>query len=145
MTNLERKFEKIETQLRKLYSFLEGVSIDITEGYGLDVATCYRPASQSINLDLKSLRKAHGTERYVRRFGSQKTFEEFVLVILLHEICHAKQHHTVPTHRLIASLNQIQPGDVESHDESWVEQEADEWARVELRKWKKQRRISSTN
>lgn len=144
MTILERKFEKIETQLRKRYSFLEGVAIDVTEGYGLAIATCYSPANRSINIDLKSLRKAHRTERYVRRFGTQKTFADFVLVILLHEICHAKQHHTIPDHKLIVSLNQIQTGDVASHDESWVEQEADKWARVELRKWKRSSRTSTS-
>lgn len=139
MTSLERKFEKIVEQLHKRYSFLEGVSIDVNEGYGLDVATCYRLESQSINIDLKALRKSHQTERYVLRFGAQKTFADFVLVILLHEICHAKQFQTISEHRLLASIREIQPYDEASHDECWVEQEADTWARQELRKWNRNR------
>lgn len=141
MTKLERTFEKIVEQLHRRYSFLSEVFIDVTEGYGLPTATCYYPGSSSINIDLQALKKCYNTNRYVRRFGKQKTFKQFVLAILLHEICHANQHQTIPEHRLIASLNQIQPHDAASHDESWVEKEADEWAIKELRKIKRSKSI----
>ncbi len=136
MTKLERKFEKIVTQLRKRYSFLADVEIDVCEGYGTVGATGYRPASQSINIDLEALRKCYNTSRFNRRLGKHKTFDDFVLVTLLHEICHAKQHQTVAEHRFVASLNQIEAFDAESHDESWIEQEADKWARREFSKGK---------
>jgi len=143
MTKLERTFVKIEKQLRKRYSFLADVSIDVNEGYGIAGATRYHPASQSINIDLNALRECYNTKRFVKRLGKHKTFEDFVLVILLHEICHAKQHQTIPEHRLNAALNQIGPFDVASHDESWVEKEADKWARREFSKGKTRRSKNS--
>lgn len=138
MTKLARKFEKIETQLRKRYSFLADVSIDVVEGIG---KTKYDDFQKSILVCIDSIRQQYKTPRFVRRFGVQTSFEKFLLVILLHEIAHVQQYQTVSDHILKSAVLEIVPGDVESHDESWVEQEADKWAVKELRKIKKSKSI----
>lgn len=143
MKSLERKFEKIVVKLRKRYSFLEGVTFDICEGYGIVGATGYQPPSSSIYVDLVALRKVYNTPRFNRRLGRHKTFEDFVLAVLLHEIVHARQHQTIPEHLFQSALNEISPFDAGSHDESWVEKEADKWARQELRKWKRSSRTAT--
>ena len=134
MTRLEKRFETIGKQLRKRYAFLKDVTFDICEGYGVVGATGYQPASESICVDLEALRKVYNTPRFTHRLGKHSTFESFVLIVLLHEIAHARQHQTIPEHRFTAALNEISPFDAGSHDESWVEQEADKWARQEFRK-----------
>jgi len=134
MKKLERKFETIVKRLRKRYSFLSDYSIDVCEGYGLGIATTFNPRQRSINIDLLALRKLYNTPRFVKRLGKRSTFEQFVLVVLLHEIAHVKQFETIAPYKLNTSINQIEPLDAASHDESWVEQEADKWARREFRK-----------
>lgn len=137
MTRLEKRLETIGNRLRKRYAFLKDVTFDICEGYEIAGATGYRQGSSSIYVDLEALKKVYNTPRFVRRLGRHKTFESFVLVILLHEIFHARQHQTIPDHLFNAALNEITPGDKVSHDESWVEQEADKWARQEFGKIQK--------
>ncbi len=134
MTILERKFEKIVVQLRKRYPFIADVEIDVNEGYGISGATGYRSGSNSIAVDLKSLKKNYGTKRFDRRFGKCDTFDEFTLLVLLHEIHHVKQFQTIAPHRLTDALIQIDPFDKQSHDESWIEKEADKWARQQIKK-----------
>lgn len=134
MTKLEQKFETIGNRLHKRYAFLKDVQFDVVEGYGIEGATGYQPASSSIYIDLEALRKVYNTPRFVRRLGRHKTFESFVLAVLLHEIAHARQYQTTPEHLLKAAVNEISPFDAGSHDESWVEQEADKWSRQEFRK-----------
>jgi len=134
MTKLEKKFERLANKLRKRYPFLENVAIDVVEGIG---KTKYDDFQKSILVCIDSIRAEYKTPRFVRRLGKQTSFEDFLLVILLHEIAHVQQYQTVPEHTLKAAVLEIVPGDVESHDESWVEQEADKWARREFRKLKK--------
>jgi len=130
-----KNYNKLIKQAQSRYKFLKGITIDIDEGYGIEGATKYNDFQKSINLDLKALRAVFNTKRFVRRLGHHKTFDNFVLVILLHEIAHALQYQTFPVHKLEASVGGIIQGDAESHDECWVEIAADKWARKELKRW----------
>jgi len=138
MTAQERKYETIVKRLRKRYTFLEDVTIDVVEGYGIARVTKYNPATRSIYVDLKSLHELHSdTKRFKRRFGQTLSFDNFVLHILLHEFAHVKQFDIIPNHRLYAAINETDYNTNSGHDECWVEQEADKWARQEYRKIKK--------
>ena len=137
MRQLEREFEKIVPQLRKRYSFLEGVAIDVCEGYGLKGTTAHNPGQNAINIDLKALYKVYNTPRFVKRLGRVQTFESFVFLVLLHEIAHVLQFQTIPEHRLSATLREADYNTISGHDECWLEKEADKWARREFRKIKK--------
>jgi len=134
---LEKKFEKIVKRLYRVYPFLEGVSIDVCEGYGLEKATTHNPRQNSILLDLLALKKIFKTPRFEKRLGKVKTFDEFVLLILLHEIAHVEQFQTIPDHRINAAIRESDYDTAQGHDECWVEQEADTWARKAFRKTKK--------
>ncbi len=142
---IEKEFETIVKRLQKHYSFLEGVPIDVAEGYGLKRVTAYDPNQNSIYLDLKALKKVYNTPRFVRRLGRVKSFREFVLLVLLHEIAHVQQFQTIPDHRLSAAAGELNYETDQGHDECWLEKEADEWARREFRKWKKRQKASSVN
>lgn len=136
MTKLERKFEKIVVELHKRYSFLENISIDVVEGYGLKQATRYSPASRDINIDLKEIKNHYNVPRFIQRYGQRDTFAEFILVVLLHEIHHVYQHQTIPTSKFFGAVTNVDYDTVRGHDECWVEKEADKWAVLELPKVK---------
>jgi len=121
MTKLEHKFESVIKQLRKRYSFLEDVAIDVVEGYGLKGATHYDPDTRAIYLDLKTLRRIHKTPRFERRLGRNLSFSDFVLHVLLHEFAHVKQFDIIPNHRLYAVINESDYDSDSGHDECWVE------------------------
>lgn len=131
---LERKFEKIVSQLRKRYAFLDDIGIDVCEGYGLEGATSHNPRQNAINIDLKALYKVYNTSRFVKRLGRVQTFESFVLLVLLHEIAHVLQFQTISTHRWNDTLRETDYDTASGHDECWLEKEADKWARREFRK-----------
>ena len=135
MTNLERKFEKIVVQLHKRYSFLADVEIDVCEGYGIAGATAHSPFQNgAILLDLLALKKVFKTPRFEKRLGKVKTFNEFVLLVLLHEIAHVHQRLTILDDRINVTLRKSGYSTKRGHDECWVEQEADKWARREFSK-----------
>lgn len=136
MTKLERKYEAIIKRLRKRYSFLEDVSIDVVEGYVID-KTKYDPATRAIYVGIVRLRELYKTARFNRRFGKNLPFDDFVLHILLHEFAHVRQFDIIPNHRLYAAINEVDYASDSGHDECWVEKEADKWARQEYRKIKK--------
>jgi len=134
---LERKYNALVRRLRTRYKFLEDVTIDVVVGYGLKGVTSYTPETRAIHIDLKSLRRLHSdTKRFRQRFGQKLSFDNFVLHILLHEFAHVKQFDIIPNHRLYAAINETDYASDGGHDECWVEQEADKWARQEYRKIK---------
>lgn len=134
MTNLEKKFERVVEKIHNRYSFLEGVEIDVSEGYGLKGATKYDPKQNSISIDLKEIRTFYNTPRFVKRLGKVRTFGGLVLLVLLHEIAHVQQFQTIPDHRLNAAIGESDYDTISGHDECWVEKEADKWARRERKK-----------
>ena len=97
---LDRKYATIVKRLRRRYKFLEDVTIDVVEGYGLSGVTCYTPETRTIYVDLKTVRRLHNTPRYKRRFGKNLSFDNFALHIILHEFAHVKQFDIIPNHRL---------------------------------------------
>lgn len=136
MTKLERKYNTLVKRLHTRYKFLEDVTIDVAVGYGLNVRN-YDPETRAIYLDLKRLRKLHNTPRFEKRFEKNISFDNFVLYVLLHEFAHVKQFDIIPNHRLYAAIQETDYDSASGHDECWVEQEADKWARQEYRKIKK--------
>lgn len=128
-------FESIIDKLRKLYPFLKGIDIDITDGYNIDGATAYRYKEKSIYVDLANLQKWYGSKRYTDRLGKCSTFREFVIRVLLHEIAHVRQFSIRPQEELIPVFLKIQGGDIESHDSCPLEIEADRWAISEFTKY----------
>ena len=121
-------------EAKKRYPFLVATEIDIAAGYGIHGATGYKHASNSIYLDLKELREAYGTSRYLGRFGNIKTFEDFVLAVLLHEIAHVQQFQNGDPHELAVEYRTV--FEAGTHDENLLEVVADQWARQEFKKWK---------
>lgn len=125
---------RLVKKLIKRYPFLNSVTIDVDEGYGLTGATCYRNESNSIYVDVAGLRKVFKTARYVRRWGGVPKFQDFILATLLHEIRHVWQHQNLSEQDIKSAILDIAPGDDESHDASPLEIDADRWAKRELKK-----------
>ena len=128
-------------EAKKRYPFLKDTFIEIDQespAYGV-FDTGYKPpvfeTGGSITITLAELKDkyTHERRRFTKRFGQFRTFEQFLLLVLLHEIAHAKQYYEHDRRELDVVYRTVE--DRKTHDENPLEVAADKWSRAEFKKW----------
>lgn len=122
-------YDKLIQRLKKKYSFAKDVSIEVVDSYG---RTEYVPSQNSIVVYIGHIKQFYKTKRFHKRLG-KVTLNKAIILTLLHEIHHIYQEQTVDPQVLLAEKLAI--NDSEKHDSSWIEKEADIFAKKEIKKW----------
>jgi hypothetical protein len=117
-------------QIKQRYPFLDDVKIHFLNCYG---ETAFRAGDGSIEIYVESMKEFVKTKRFARRFGRANWLRS-LLMVLLHEIHHVYQHKTTDPIVLLQEIKAI--NDSERHDDSWIEKDADEFARKEIKSFK---------
>lgn len=138
------KYERLIKKAKSRYAFLRDTFIEFdtdTPAYGLS-PTQYQPSWEgltkgSITVCLAGLKDKYENEsaRYSRRLGKLGTFDHFVFLVFLHEIAHVWQRQQYKDQRFNEAYRTVL--DQETHDECWLEIEADTWAKKEAKRWEK--------
>lgn len=123
-------YASLVRRMKRVYPFLAATKIECLHGYG---QTKYSPDSDSIVLYFDSLLDFSKTKRFIRRFGRAKCFERVVTLVLLHEITHVYQEKTMDKQVLLREKLSID--DSGAHDKSWLEKDADAFAKKEIGRW----------
>ena len=121
-------YDKLEKEVRAKYKFVKDTNIDILDSYG---RTGYTPRTNSIVLFTDTINEANKSGHFKRRFGKQST-NNLIILALLHEICHVKQHNSYSENFL--EEEKLKIVDDESHDNSVLEKEADKFAKQEFKR-----------
>ena len=119
-------------QLKRTYKFLDDVDISFLDTWG-ETAFTAGPSRGYINIYTQSIKEFQRTLRFQKRFGKVSRFKGLMMV-LFHEIYHVYQHKTIDPIVMLQELKAI--ADSGRHDESWIEQDADAFARKEIKKYK---------
>ena len=133
MHRLGHKIKGEYKEFKRKYSFLEGVSLYVQNGGSI---THYAPDQNYIFINLDHVKRLRTNLEVIKRFGKIKFHFHMVIVVLLHEIYHVYQELHIPPNRFKAAHKEIEI-DKSTHSESWIELEADAWARKEYKKWRK--------
>jgi hypothetical protein len=128
---MKKELKALIKKIKTSYPFLEGITIDVVD-YG---TTHFDAAQNSIILSTDHAKDLFETPRFTKRLGKIKSLYDFTVTILLHEIYHVHQNNNVEPEKLKKALLKIQDGDEKSHDKSWIERDADRWAKKEAKKW----------
>ena len=129
------KYERWVSKLKGLCPFAATTCVDIIDAVG---NTAYTPnqftGSGSIVIYLDSLYEGYKSNRYKKRFG-KVTFNRLVALTLLHEACHIKQFEDLGVEKFTKYVLKI--NDRHSHDTNLLEIQADEFAKLNIRKFEK--------
>jgi hypothetical protein len=117
-------------QLKRRYKFLDDVKIYFLNCYG---ETAFRAGDGTIEIYVPAIKEFIKTQRFKARFGRARELRALMMV-LLHEIYHVYQHKTTDPIVLLQEIKAIQ--DSECHDDSWLEKDADTFARKEIKNFK---------
>jgi hypothetical protein len=117
-------------QLKRRYKFLDDITIYFLNCYG---ETAFRAGDGNIEIYVPSIKEFIKTKRFKVRFGRARKLRALMMV-LLHEIYHVYQHKTTDPTVLLQEIKAIQ--DSECHDDSWLEKDADAFARKEIKNFK---------
>lgn len=134
------KYDKLIKRAKTRYSFLRETFIEVDDESifpGLGANTQYQPSWEgltkgSITIVASQVKWEQTTARYHKRLGPYKTYDQFFLLILLHEIAHVWQRQQYGDKQFNEAYRTVL--DSQTHDENWLEVEADKWARAEFKR-----------
>lgn len=122
-----RLIKSLILYVKRTYPYLAATAIEIVDGPG---HTAYYPSTKSITIYLDTVKEKAKLPSFKRRFGRGLSFERLVAKVLLHEVCHVYQETIYDARVLLKETLKI--GVEVEHDKSWIELEADAFARKEF-------------
>ena len=122
-------FNKFLKRLYKAYPYLNDTRLEYANAWGI---TQFSPQESSIVFYLEALRPLQNSSRFIKRFGKSKSFNDFLIKTILHEVCHVHQYlydykkFCVGSHEIDITIE---------HDRHPLEIAADQFARKEFKRW----------
>lgn len=125
-----RDLNKVLRRVRIFYGhLLREIGVEFIDGHG---HTAYYPSSKSISIFIKTIAEKASSPSFKRRFGRRISLTRLLTLVLLHEVGHVHQESVYDKTDLLRETLKIGV-DVE-HDKSWIERDADRFARKEIKK-----------
>lgn len=125
----KRLVRSLISYVKKTYPYLDAIRVEIVDGLG---HTAYYPARKSITIFLETIKEKASLPSFRRRFGRGISFSKLVAMVLLHEVGHVYQETVYDSRDLLRETLKI--GVEVDHDKSWIERDADEFAKKEMRR-----------